>query len=63
MFIVSFAAAVMGVAVLVLLVPDLRPRRDAGGLAAATPLSPPSLRLLGQRRFGRLCSPPGCSAC
>ena len=53
-FIASLAAAVMGLAVLLLLVPDLRPRRDAGVLAAATPLSPPSLRLLGQRRFGRL---------
>ena len=53
-FIASLAAAVMGLAVLLLLVPDLRPRRDAGTLAAATPLSPPSLRLLGQRRFGRL---------
>ena len=46
-FIASLAAAVMGLAVLLLLVPDLRPRRDAGVLAAATPLSPPSLRLLG----------------
>jgi MFS family permease len=53
-FIASLAAAVMGLAILMLLVPDLRPRRSAGTAAAATPLSPPSLRLLAHRRFGRV---------
>lgn len=51
-FIASLAAAVMGLAILLLLVPDLRPRREAG--AGAAPLNPPSLRLLAERRFGRL---------
>jgi MFS family permease len=51
-FVASLAAAVMGLALLLLLVPDLRPRRDSGAPSAA--LSPPSLRLLRQPRFGRL---------
>lgn len=51
-FVASLAAAVMGLALLLLLVPDLRPRRDSGAPSAA--LTPPSLRLLRQRRFGRL---------
>lgn len=64
-FVASLAAAVMGLALLLLLVPDLRPRRDAssrdgapvpaaaGHRPAAAP-TPPSLRLLRQARFGRL---------
>lgn len=71
-FVVSFAFAVVGVAVLVLLVPDLRPRRMAAarrfadGTAAGSaeaqaaedadpaPRTSPSLRLLADRRLGRL---------
>ena len=55
-FVASLAAAVTGLALLLLLVPDLRPRRDAGataGAAAPAP-APPSLRLLRRPRFGRL---------
>ena len=51
-FVASLAAAVMGLALLLLLVPDLRPRRDRVTTAAAP--APPSLRLLRQARFGRL---------
>lgn len=51
-FVASLAAAVVGLALLLLLVPDLRPRRDSGAPTAA--LSPPSLRLLRRPRFGRL---------
>lgn len=51
-FVAALAAAVMGLVLLLLLVPDLRPRRDSGAPAAAT--TPPSLGLLRQRRFGRL---------
>ncbi|MPZ93363.1 MAG: MFS transporter [Propionibacteriales bacterium] len=51
-FLVSFAAAAVGLAVLLLFVPDLRPRRAmARGPAEMTS---PSLRLLGERRFGGL---------
>lgn len=53
-FVASLAAAVMGLVILFLLVPDLRPRRDAGAAAASARRSAPSLRLLGHRRFGRL---------
>jgi MFS family permease len=60
-FLASLAAAVMGLAVLLLLVPDLRPRRAAAGFgppgagpAPGLPLRAPSLRLLAHRRFGRL---------
>lgn len=54
-FVASLAAAVMGLALLLLLVPDLRPRRDAvPGRAATAPPPPPSLRLLAHRRFGRV---------
>jgi MFS family permease len=51
-FVASLGAAVMGLALLLLLVPDLRPRRDSGAPSAV--LAPPSLRLLRQRGFGRL---------
>jgi len=67
-FVASLAAAVMGLALLLLLVPDLRPRRDTVIAAATsgptddpthTPVpastpTPPSLRLLRRGRFGRL---------
>jgi MFS family permease len=53
-FVASLAAAVMGLVILFLLVPDLRPRRDAGSSTASAHRSAPSLRLLGHRRFGRL---------
>ncbi|TQJ49540.1 sugar phosphate permease [Phycicoccus sp. SLBN-51] len=66
-FVASLAAAVMGLALLLLLVPDLRPRRDrtttaanaSSGAAAARTApaaapTPPSLRLLRHARFGRL---------
>lgn len=57
-FVASLAAAVMGLALLLLLVPDLRPRRgvslrDAASVPATAP-TPPSLRLLRQGRLGRL---------
>ena len=51
-FVASLAAAVTGLALLLLLVPDLRPRRDRVTTAAAP--APPSLRLLRRGRFGRL---------
>lgn len=56
-FIASLAFAVVGVAVLVLIVPDLRPRRrrTTGTEAAGRP----SLRLLGDRRLLRLCAAAG----
>ena len=53
-FVASLAAAVMGLVILFLLVPDLRPRREAGAAEASARRSAPSLRLLGHRRFGRL---------
>lgn len=53
-FVAALAAALMGLALLLFLVPDLRPRRDAGTAPASAPLAPPSLRLLRNRRFGRL---------
>jgi MFS family permease len=51
-FVASLAAALMGLALLVLLVPDLRPRRGRAAPRAAA--EPPRLRLLVERRFGRL---------
>jgi len=61
-FVVSFAAAVVGLAVLLLFVPDLRPRRtgsadstDPSGPAKPAERAPlPSFRLLADRRFGRV---------
>ncbi|MBD3782026.1 MAG: MFS transporter [Micrococcales bacterium] len=69
-FVVSFAFAVLGVAVLVLLVPDLRPRRArarssgatdgaTGGATDGAGTGPPprarvSVRLVADRRLGRL---------
>jgi MFS family permease len=65
-FVVSFAVAVIGVVVLFLFVPDLRPRRarhtdravvasDGGDATAGrSPDSRPSLRLLADRRLGRI---------
>jgi MFS family permease len=56
-FVVSFAAAVVGLAVLLFFVPDLRPAR-----AAAEPDQPmprPSLRILANRRFGALVAAAG----
>jgi MFS family permease len=56
-FVVSFAAAVLGLAVLLFFVPDLRPAR-----AAAEPDQPmprPSLRILANRRFGALVAAAG----
>jgi MFS family permease len=63
-FVASLAAAVMGLAVLLLLVPDLRPRLAAATASAAAPaqsssLHSPSLRLLAHRRFGRLMAAAG----
>jgi MFS family permease len=51
-FVASFAAALLGLVVLLLFVPAMRPRRTAAEHGAALPR--PSLRLLGERRFGRL---------
>jgi MFS family permease len=61
-FVVSAAFAVLGVAVLLLLVPDLRPRGPRSTLAGGAPgaddqsltRSTPSWRLLLDRRLGRL---------
>ena len=50
-FVVSCAAAMLGLAVLVLLVPDLRPSRLTPPVGA---LARPSLRLLADRRLGGL---------
>ncbi len=79
-FVVSFAAAMVGLAVLFLFVPDLRPRRigrrhdgpatatadaaDTGnaghaGDTASQVLPRPSLRMLANRRFGRLVTAAG----
>jgi MFS family permease len=64
-FIASFAFAVIGLAVLLLFVPDLRPRRrprpgrgdeDADGDGPAGVLTRPSLRLLIEPRLLRLCA-------
>ena len=51
-FVVSAAAAFLGLAVLWLLVPDIRPRRVEGGMAAGRPR--PSLRALGSPRMRRI---------
>jgi MFS family permease len=55
-FVASLAAAVLGVAVLVLLVPDLRPRRLAATTSRGTTprRAEVSLRLLREGRFGRV---------
>ncbi|GAA4357006.1 MFS transporter [Angustibacter luteus] len=55
-FVVSFAFAVVGLAVLVLAVPDLRPRRSRarGPASTPTPAPRPSLRLLRDPRLARL---------
>lgn len=64
-FVVSLAVAVIGVVVLVLFVPDLRPRRARHTRSTATaeedaeapttaPDTRPSLRLLADRRLGRI---------
>jgi len=58
-FIVSFAAAAVGLAILLLVVPDLRPRqriaaRRQPGLRAPASAPRPSLRLLANRRFALL---------
>lgn len=62
-FVVSFAAAAIGLAILLLFVPDLRPRRDAVAArpAAAAGVAPPkpSLRLLADRRFAKLVAAAG----
>ncbi|HET6209693.1 MAG TPA: MFS transporter [Jatrophihabitans sp.] len=51
-FVISFAAAVIGLAVLLLVVPDIRPRRQATGQPVAA--ARPSLALLADRRFALL---------
>ena len=51
-FVVSSAAAFLGLAVLWLFVPDIRPRRQEGGVAA--PRGRPSLRALGSPRMRRV---------
>ncbi|MGH8828171.1 MAG: MFS transporter [Jiangellaceae bacterium] len=62
-FVVSFAAAAIGLAILLLFVPDLRPRRDAVAArpAADAGVAPPkpSLRLLADRRFAMLVAAAG----
>lgn len=50
-FVASFAAALIGLVVLGLLVPDLRPRRDA---SAGPALARPSLRAMSRTGLGRL---------
>jgi len=55
-FVTSLAFAIVGLAILVLIVPDLRPRRRATTGAA---LTRPSLRLLADRRLLRLCGAAG----
>jgi MFS family permease len=52
-FIASLAAALLGLALLALLVPDMRPRRVARRAAIAPPATP-SWRSLAQPRFGRV---------
>ncbi|HEY2044272.1 MAG TPA: MFS transporter [Jatrophihabitans sp.] len=55
-FVVSFAAAIIGLAVLLIFVPDVRPRRaraQANGTTLGKPPRP-SFALLADRRFGRL---------
>jgi MFS family permease len=51
-FVISFAAAVIGLAVLLLVVPDIRPRRQAE--VSQQPPARPSLALLADRRFALL---------
>ena len=55
-FVISLAAAVIGVALLALLVPDLRPRREAH--ATAPPVRP-TVRLLAEPGFARLVAAAG----
>ena len=56
-FVISLAAAIIGVALLALLVPDLRPQREVS-TDAATPVRP-SVRLLAEPGFARLVSAAG----
>ena len=56
-FVISLAAAVIGVALLALLVPDLRPQREASTDAA--PPVRPSVRLLAEPGFARLVAAAG----
>jgi MFS family permease len=71
-FVVSFAAALIGLAILLLIVPDVRPRRAAATKAATSqanmvapqqsiqePTARPSLRLLADRRFALLIAAAG----
>src|SRR6185437_6411023 len=51
-FVISFAAAVIGLAVLLLVVPDIRPRRQAQ--VPSQPAARPTLALLADRRFALL---------
>ncbi|MDQ2796517.1 MAG: MFS transporter, partial [Actinomycetota bacterium] len=51
-FVASFAAALLGLVVLVLLVPDLRPRRAAR--AVSTPRTRPSMHAMTRSGMGRL---------
>lgn len=53
-FVISFAAAVIGLAVLLLVVPDIRPRRRASAATTSQPPARPSLALLADRRFALL---------
>ena len=53
-FLASQAAAVLGLALLGLMVPDLRPRRRAAAAPSAAPLVTPSWRSLRDRSFGRV---------
>jgi MFS family permease len=57
-FVVSFAAAVVGLAVLLFFVPDLRPARAAAA-EPGRPMPRPSLRILANRRFGALVAAAG----
>ncbi|MDQ2838543.1 MAG: MFS transporter [Actinomycetota bacterium] len=74
-FVISFAAAVIGLAILLLVVPDVRPRRQAAARTAsaepsatvvaevlkdsASASSRPSLKLLADRRFALLITAAG----
>jgi len=55
-FVASFASAIIGLAILLFIVPDLRPRREAANQQSGVePTLPrPSLRLLADRRFALL---------
>jgi MFS family permease len=60
-FVVSFAAAIIGLAILLCVVPDVRPRRASAKAAAtvAKPPAPPRLRLLAERHFAVLIAAAG----